>query len=181
MLAIASLSGDFQGTPTNSEGKSLLLQKNLLAPLSLALLLRSAVLMCMRQLQLLRSAWLSGSSPMKACRIRTSAAAESAPISNSDQTFFLSFWALDPPYEAIFFPTWGCDQKGLSPEFRATRLSRRKKKGPLWRFSAYFPVSQAEKGAKRICTKPVTSDTRVSLVKVKSPAHYKRGSSIRQR
>ena len=50
------------------------------------------------------------------------------------------------------------NQKGLSPGFRTTRLSRRKKGDPLWRFSAYFP--------KNLRQTLVTSDTRVSLVKV---------------
>ena len=70
-------------------------------------------------------------------------------------TAFLSFLR-GGAYFAFFF---GSDnshttQEGLSPEFRVTRLSRRKKKGPLWRFSACFPVFQAEKGHKKICTKP---------------------------
>ena len=45
-------------------------------------------------------------------------------------------------------------QKGLSPGFRATRLSRRKKRGPLWGFSVYFPVFKAKKGPQKICAKP---------------------------
>ena len=45
-------------------------------------------------------------------------------------------------------------QKGLLPEFRATRLRRGIKKGPLWRFSAYFPVFKAKKGPRKICAKP---------------------------
>ena len=58
-------------------------------------------------------------------------------------------------------------RKGLSPGFRATRLSRRKKGGSLWRYSAYFPVFKAEKGPKKNLRQTlVTSDTRVSLVKV---------------
>ena len=48
----------------------------------------------------------------------------------------------------------GIARKGLSPEFRATRLWRAKEKGPLWRFSAYFPVFKAKKGPRKICTKP---------------------------
>ena len=48
----------------------------------------------------------------------------------------------------------GKPQKGLSPEFRATRLWRGLKKGPLWRFSAYFPVFKAKKGPRKICAKP---------------------------
>ena len=58
-------------------------------------------------------------------------------------------------------------RKGLSPEFRATRLWRGIKKGPLWRFSVYFPVFKAQKGPqKNLRETLVTSDTRVSLVKV---------------
>ena len=45
-------------------------------------------------------------------------------------------------------------KKWLSPEFRATRLWRGFKKGPLWRFSAYFPVFKAKKGPRKICAKP---------------------------
>ena len=49
---------------------------------------------------------------------------------------------------------WWLFQKGLSPEFRATRLSRRVKKGPLWRFSADFPVFKAEEGTKKSAPNP---------------------------
>ena len=49
----------------------------------------------------------------------------------------------------------GCIQKGLSPGFRATRLSRREKKGALsGGFSACFPVFKAKKGPQKICAKP---------------------------
>ena len=61
----------------------------------------------------------------------------------------------------------GITQKGLSPGFRAPRLSRREKRGPLWGFSTYFPVFKAKKGPqKNLRQTLVTSDTRVSLVKV---------------
>ena len=51
-------------------------------------------------------------------------------------------WYVFPPISR--FPILPLGQKGLSPEFRATRLWRGlKKKGPLWRFSAYFPVFKA--------------------------------------
>ena len=59
----------------------------------------------------------------------------------------------DPTTAAIVsFPLK--DRKGLSPEFRATRPLTRNKKGPLWRFSAYFPVFQAKKGPRKISAKP---------------------------
>ena len=46
-------------------------------------------------------------------------------------------------------------RKGISPEFRATRLWRRKRKRPLWRFSsAYLPVFKAKKGPRKSCAKP---------------------------
>ena len=57
---------------------------------------------------------------------------------------------------------WASKRKGLSPEFRATRLWRGIKKGPLWRFSAYFPLFGPQKNLRETL---VTSDTRVRLVK----------------
>ena len=60
-----------------------------------------------------------------------------------------SFWNL-----LLYSAFSGPPQKGLSPEFRATRLSRREKKGPIWGFSAYFPVFKAEKDPQKICAKP---------------------------
>ena len=50
---------------------------------------------------------------------------------------------------------WGLkSQKGLSPEFRATRLARREKKGPLWRFSAYFLSLKPKRTPKKVRAKP---------------------------
>ena len=45
-------------------------------------------------------------------------------------------------------------RKGLSPEFRATRLWRGIKKGPLWRFSAYFPVFKAKRAPEKSVRNP---------------------------
>ena len=57
------------------------------------------------------------------------------------------------------------NQKGISPELRATWLScGKKKKCHFWAFSAYFPVFGAKK---RSWKKPsLNPGTRVSLVKV---------------
>ena len=46
------------------------------------------------------------------------------------------------------------NRKGLSPEFRATRLWRGKEKGPLWRFSAYFAAFKAKKGPEKSAGNP---------------------------
>ena len=49
----------------------------------------------------------------------------------------------------------GKSQTGISPEFRATWVSRRKKKkGHFQPFSAYFPVFGAKKGRRKSCAQP---------------------------
>ena len=45
-------------------------------------------------------------------------------------------------------------QTGVSPEFRATWLSRREKKGHFQPFSAYFPVLGATKGRRKTRAQP---------------------------
>ena len=61
----------------------------------------------------------------------------------------------------------GRSGKGMSPEFRATRLSRSKKKEPLQRFSVFlFLCSRPKKVQNKLRQALVTSDTRVSLVRV---------------
>ena len=46
------------------------------------------------------------------------------------------------------------DAKGLSPEFRATRLSRRTKKGSHLGVFCLFPVFKAEKDLKKSARNP---------------------------
>ena len=70
----------------------------------------------------------------------------------------MNFWA-----PLMSFPISGDYHQSLvQPGFRAG-----KKKGPLWRFSAYFPVFSGRKGPqKNLHQTLVTSDTRVSVVKM---------------
>ena len=70
-------------------------------------------------------------------------------------------------FEPNFFWRVPNPQKGLSPEFRATRLWRGFKKRASLEIFCLFPVFQAKKGPqKNLRETLVTSDTRVSLVKV---------------
>ena len=64
-------------------------------------------------------------------------------------------------------------QKGLSPEFRATRLSRRKKRAlsSLEGFLLIFLCFRPKGPQKNLHQTLVTSDTRISLVKV-LPNHF---------